>query len=73
LWPEVTKEVKQYVEEYDQCQKIKNRTEMPAEKLRLNAVPEKPWQHISVDFITKLLVYILKLTIYCMESNGSLW
>ena len=45
---------------------------MPAEKLRLNAVPEKLWQYISVDFITKLLVYILKLTIYYMECNDSL-
>ena len=48
------KEVKQYVEECDQCQRIKNRTEMPAGKLRPNQVPEKPWQHILVDFITKL-------------------
>ena len=48
------KEVKQYVEECDQCQRIKNRAEMPAGKLRPNQVPEKPWQHISVDFITKL-------------------
>ena len=27
---------------------------MPAGKLRPNQVPERPWQHISVDFITKL-------------------
>ena len=27
---------------------------MPAGKLRPNQVPEKPWQHILVDFITKL-------------------
>ena len=40
----------------DQCQRMKNRTEMPAGKLRPNEVPERPWQHISVDFITKLLV-----------------
>ena len=53
-WPEVTKEVKQYVEGCDQCQRMKNRTEMPAGKLRPNEVPERPWQHISVDFITKL-------------------
>ena len=38
----------------DQCQRIKNRAEMPAGKLRPNQVPEKLWQHISVDFITKL-------------------
>ena len=30
--------------------------ERPAGKLRPNQIPEKPWQHILVDFITKLLV-----------------
>jgi len=35
---------------------MKNRTEIPVEKLRPNKVPEKLWQHISVDFIIKLLV-----------------
>jgi len=55
-WPGVTKEVKRYVERCDQCQRIKNRVEMPAGKLRPNQIPERPWQHISVDFITKLPV-----------------
>jgi len=35
---------------------MKNRAEMPAGKLRPNKVPERPWQHILVDFITKLPV-----------------
>jgi len=52
-WPGIMKEVKQYVEECDQCQRMKNRAEMPAGKLRPNEVLEKPWQHISVDFIMK--------------------
>jgi len=34
---------------------MKNRTEEVAGKLKLGEVPEKPWTHISVDFITKLL------------------
>ena len=55
-WLGVTKEIKRYVEGYDQCQRMKNRTEMPAGKLRPNQIPERPWQHILVDFITKLLV-----------------
>jgi len=55
-WSGVTKEVKRYVEGCDQCQRMKNRVEMPAGKLRPNQVPERPWQHISVDFITKLPV-----------------
>jgi len=53
-WPGVTKKVKQYVERCDQCQRMKNRAEMLAGKLRPNEVPERLWQHISVDFITKL-------------------
>ena len=42
-WPGVTKEVKQYVEGCDQCQRMKNRAEMLVGKLRPNEVPEKPW------------------------------
>ena len=52
-WPEVKKKVKKYVEEYNACQRNKNCTEAPVEKLMPNAVPEKPWAHIIVDFITK--------------------
>jgi len=53
-WPGVTKEVKQYVEGCDACQRNKNCTEQPAEKLMPNSIPEKLWTHISADFITKL-------------------
>jgi len=35
---------------------MKNRAEMLAGKLRPNEVPEKLWQYILVDFITKLPV-----------------
>jgi len=55
-WPGMTKKVKRYVEGCDQCQRMKNRVEMLVGKLKPNQIPEKPWQHISVDFITKLLV-----------------
>ena len=53
-WPRVTKKVKQYVEGCDQCQRMKNRAEMSAGKLRPNQIPERLWQYILVDFITKL-------------------
>jgi len=33
---------------------IKNHTEQLAGKLMPNSIPEKPWTHISADFITKL-------------------
>jgi len=53
-WPRVTKEVKWYVEGCDTCQRNKNCTEQLAGKLMPNYIPEKPWAHISADFITKL-------------------
>jgi len=53
-WPGVTREVKQYVEGCDACQRNKNRTEQPAGKLMPNLIPDKAWTHISADFITKL-------------------
>jgi len=59
-WPGVTREVGRYVEGCDLCQWMKNRTEEVAEKLKLGEIPEKPWTHISVDFIIKLLIVVEK-------------
>ena len=55
-WPGVTRDVGKYVEECDLCQRMKNRMEEPAGKLKLSEVLEKPWTHLTVDFITKLPV-----------------
>ena len=41
-WPEVTREVGQYVEGCDLYQRMKNRIEGMVEKLKLSEVPEKP-------------------------------
>ena len=53
-WPGVTRYVGRYVEGYDLCQRMKNRTEEPAGNLKLGKVPKKLWSHLTVDFITKL-------------------
>ena len=58
LWPEVLKDIRQYVEECDMCQQMKNRTEVLAGKLKLSEVLEKP--HLTVDFITKLPLVVKK-------------
>ena len=42
------------MEGYNSCQRNKNHTEQPVGKLMPNSIPEKPWIHISADFITKL-------------------
>ena len=44
------------MEDCDICQQMKNRIEKIARKLKLSKVLEKPWTHLMVDFITKLLV-----------------
>ena len=44
------------MEGYNLCQRMKNRMEEVAGKLKLSEVPERPWTHLTVDFITKLLV-----------------
>jgi len=54
-WPGVTKEMGRYVDECDACQRYKNQSKAPTEKLMSNIIPEKPWSHIAADFITKLL------------------
>jgi len=53
-WPGVTKEVGKYVEGCNACQRYKNQSEAPVGKLMPNTIPDKPWSHISADFITKL-------------------
>ena len=55
-WPGVIRDVGRYVEGYDLCQRMKNRMEELAGKLKLSEVLEKPWSHLMVDFITKLPV-----------------
>jgi len=60
-WPGVTRDVGRYVEGCDLCQRMKNRTEELAGKLKLSEVPKKPWSHITVDFITKLPVVAGKM------------
>jgi len=62
-WPEVTRDIGRYVEGCDLCQRMKNRMEEVAAKLKLSEVPEKPWTHLTVDFITKLQIVAGKDTI----------
>jgi len=59
-WPGVTRDVGKYVEGCDLCQRMKNRTEELVGKLKLSEVPQKTWMHLTVDFITKLLVVVGK-------------
>jgi len=62
-WLGVTRDIGRYVEECYLYQRMKNRTEEVVGKLKLSEVPKKPWTHLMVDFITKLLIAARKNTI----------
>ena len=59
----MTRDVGKYVEGCDLYQRMKNRMEKLAGKLKLSEVPQKTWTHLTVDFITKLPVVVGKDTI----------
>ena len=78
------RDVERYVEGYDLCQRMKNRIEELVGKLKLSEVLKKPWSHIMVDFITKLLVvaekdvilvvcdWLSKMTYFVATTEGTL-
>jgi len=59
-WLGVMRDVGRYVEGCNLCQRMKNRIEELAEKLKLGEVLEKPWTYLTVDFIMKLPVVVGK-------------
>ena len=50
----VTRGVGRYVDSCNMYQRIKNRTEVLVEKLKLSEILEKLWTYLMVNFITKL-------------------
>ena len=53
-WPRMAKEVKQYCRKCPTCERIKARTTKPYGKLSPLPKPTRPWDTISMDFITGL-------------------
>ena len=54
------RDVGRYVEKCNLCQRMKNKMEEPAGKLKLDEMLKKPWSYLTVDFITKLLIVVRK-------------
>ena len=62
-WQGVMRDVGKYVDRYNLYQRMKNKTEVLAEKLIINKVLEKLQTYLIVKFITKLLLVVKKNTI----------
>jgi hypothetical protein len=53
-WPNLRKDVKSFVKLCVKCQKIKPRTDKPYGSSMPLPVPTRPWDSVSMDFITSL-------------------
>ena len=56
FWPSMRKDVIQYVHYCAECQRNKPSNQKPASLLQQLQIPEKPWDSVSMDFITQLPV-----------------
>ena len=63
--------MERYIDRYNICQRIKNRTEIPVEKLKLSKILKKLWTYLIVDFIIKLLLVAEKNTILVVYNRLS--
>ena len=53
-WPYIQSNVRQYVEGCQPCQQAKMRKGKIHAPLQPNTIPEQPWEHITINFITGL-------------------
>ncbi|KAI2645437.1 Transposon Tf2-6 polyprotein [Labeo rohita] len=53
-WPTMARDVKQYIQGCKECAMSKSPRHLPAGKLHALPVPNRPWSHLGVDFMTDL-------------------
>uniref|UniRef100_A0A8K9V225 Gypsy retrotransposon integrase-like protein 1 n=1 Tax=Oncorhynchus mykiss TaxID=8022 RepID=A0A8K9V225_ONCMY len=53
-WPTLAKDVKGYVSSCSVCAQSKAPRHLPRGKLQPLPVPQRPWSHLSIDFLTDL-------------------
>lgn len=53
-WPTLIKDIKEYVAACSICTRSKTCNQQPSGLLQPLPIPERPWYHISVDFVTDL-------------------
>uniref|UniRef100_A0A8C1UTM1 Gypsy retrotransposon integrase-like protein 1 n=1 Tax=Cyprinus carpio TaxID=7962 RepID=A0A8C1UTM1_CYPCA len=53
-WPSMSKDVTNYVKACKVCAQSKNPKELPPGLLQPLPIPQRPWSHLSIDFVTDL-------------------
>ncbi|KAK3542610.1 hypothetical protein QTP86_031312, partial [Hemibagrus guttatus] len=54
-WPSMAADVRRYMQGCEECTMAKTPCQLPSGKLLPLPVPNRPWSHLGVDFITDLL------------------
>ncbi|KAK3553547.1 hypothetical protein QTP70_004572 [Hemibagrus guttatus] len=54
-WPSMVKDVATYVKSCSVCAQSKTPKELPSGLLQPLPIPQRPWSHLSIDFVTDLL------------------
>lgn len=68
FWPEQAKDVKEFVQRCDSCQRLKSRTSLTSGRMQATEVPRMPMEAVSLDFIgpfPKVRGYDMILSITC--------
>ena len=71
-WKSLQRDVKKYIHTCKICQQIKNKPTKPAGSLMPLPVPSRPWESVSLDFITNLPEaegYDAILTVVCTMTK----
>ncbi len=55
-WPNMARDVRRFVQGCEECAISKSPRHLPAGKLLPLPVPNRPWSHLGVDFVTDLSV-----------------
>ncbi|KAL0194857.1 hypothetical protein M9458_008429, partial [Cirrhinus mrigala] len=55
-WPDMARDVRRYVQGCKECAMSKSPRHLPAGKLHPLPIPNRPWSHLGVDFMTDLPV-----------------
>ncbi len=53
-WPNIAREVRRFVQGCEECAISKSPRHLPAGKFLPLPVPNRPWSHLGVDFVTDL-------------------
>ncbi len=53
-WPNMSRDVRRFVQGCEECAKSKSPRYLPAGKLFPLHIPNRPWSHLGVDFVTDL-------------------